>query len=494
MDDIVSYLLITFIFIILAMVMWWRMTSEKAAPNLPPGPPKLPIIGNLHLLIGKLPHYCFRDLAAEYGPVMQLQIGEIPTVIFSSAETAKHVLKTHDLILANRPRLHSLNSITYDFTDIAFAPYGDYLRYVKKVCRTELFSASRVRSLRPIREEEVSNLVGKVSSNAGRVVNLREMLFSTGLDIVSMAAFGEKSRHHDEFITLIPDIIDLISGWSLVDLFPSIKLLHAMNYVMKSKKLYKQADTILEKIIMKHRANNRSLSSDFLYQLLDLQDCGESEIPLTTDNIKAIMLDMFMGGIDTSVATIEWAMSEMLKNPIIMEKAQAEARNVFDSKGSVDEAGLEELNYLKSVIKETLRLHPAAPLMVPRESMERCEINGYEIPAKSRVLVNAWAIGRDPNYWTEAESFLPERFLGSKTEYSSDLEFIPFGGGRRMCPGIAFATHVVELELASLLYHFDWKLPQGQNPEDLDMTEVFKTVARRKHDLRLVPTIHTHSK
>jgi cytochrome P450 len=197
---------------------------------------------------------------------------------------------------------------------------------------------------------------------------------------------------------------------------------------------------------------------------------------------------LFTGGGETSSGTVLWAMSEMVKNPKVMEEAQAEVRRVFNKKGCVDETELHQLIYLKSVIKETLRLHPVAPLLLPRESRERCQISGYEIPAKTRVMVNAWAIGRDPRYWVEAENFKPERFVNSPIDFKgADFEYIPFGAGRRICPGIAFGIPNVELPLAELLYHFDWKLPNGMKSEELDMTESFGLTAGRKHDLCLIP-------
>jgi cytochrome P450 len=181
-------------------------------------------------------------------------------------------------------------------------------------------------------------------------------------------------------------------------------------------------------------------------------------------------------------------MSEMVKNPKVMEKAQSEVRRVFDKKGFVDETEFHQLIYLKSVIKETMRLHPSLPLLLPRESRERCKINGYEIPAKTRILVNAWAIGRNPRYWIEADSFKPERFVNSLIDFKgTNFEFIPFGAGRRMCPGMTFALPNVELPLAQLLYHFDWKLPNGMKNEELDMAESFGITVGRKHDLCLIP-------
>jgi cytochrome P450 len=198
--------------------------------------------------------------------------------------------------------------------------------------------------------------------------------------------------------------------------------------------------------------------------------------------------DMFTAGTETSSDVLLWAMSEMVKNPRVMYEAQAEVRRVYDIKGYVDNTELHQLKYLKSIIKETMRLHPPAPLLIPRESRERCQINGYEIPPKTRVVINAWAISRDQRNWVEAESFKPERFLNSTIDFKgTDFEFIPFGAGRRMCPGMAFALPNVELPLAMLLYHFDWKLPNGMKNEEIDMTETFGLTVGRKHDLCLIP-------
>ncbi|PON82278.1 Cytochrome P450, E-class, group I, partial [Trema orientale] len=177
-----------------------------------------------------------------------------------------------------------------------------------------------------------------------------------------------------------------------------------------------------------------------------------------------------------------------IRNPRIMKKAQDEVREVFSRKGSVDETGLSEMKYLKSVVKETFRLHPSFPLLLPRECLEKCEINGYEIPVKTRIIVNAWALGRDPRYWVEPESFIPERFLDSSTDFKGNhFEFVPFGAGKRLCAGLSFGLINVELPLAFLLYHFDWKLPIGMKPEDLDMTESFGATLKRKDVLHLIP-------
>ncbi|XVE50823.1 hypothetical protein DITRI_Ditri01bG0194500 [Diplodiscus trichospermus] len=284
------------------------------------------------------------------------------------------------------------------------------------------------------------------------------------------------------------------SGFTLVDLFPSLKLLQLLSGLRsKLERLHQKLDKILENVLNEHKASkemprsNEEELDDLLDGLLALQENGELEFPLTNDNIEAVLLDVFVAGSDTSFTTLEWAMSEMLKNSRVMQKAQAEVRKVFNRKGNVDVEGLHELDYLKLVTKETLRLRPPLPLLIPRECRKRCKINGYDIPVKSRMIINGWAIGWNTEYWSEAERFYPERFVNSSIDYrGSNFEFIPFGAGRRMCPGMVYGIANVELPLANLLYHFDLKLQDGT--KDLDMDEAFAAVVRRKSDLCLVPT------
>lgn len=199
---------------------------------------------------------------------------------------------------------------------------------------------------------------------------------------------------------------------------------------------------------------------------------------------------MAIAGSETASSVLVWAMAELMKNPRVMKRAQMEMRQTLKGKAEVTESDIRELDYLKLVIKETLRLHTPLPLLVPRECQETCEILGYVIPKKTRVAVNVWAIGRDPKFWEDAEEFKPERFEeGSSTtrvDYKgTNFELLPFGSGRRMCPGMSFGIANVELPLAQLLYHFDWRLPDGIKPESLDMTESFGITARKASDLYL---------
>ena len=196
---------------------------------------------------------------------------------------------------------------------------------------------------------------------------------------------------------------------------------------------------------------------------------------------------MFAAGTDTTFIVLDWAMTELILNPNVLEKVQAEVRSVLGERRVVLESDLPQLSYMKAVIKETFRLHPPAPVLVPRESIEHVRIDGYDIPAKTRVFVNAWAIGRDPETWEDPETYKPERFLDSPIDFrGQDFELIPFGAGRRICPAISFGIASVELALAQILHSFDWELPPGVSAKDLDMTEVFGITMHRKYGLEVL--------
>ncbi|KAJ9182760.1 hypothetical protein P3X46_006717 [Hevea brasiliensis] len=489
----VFFPLLLFIFIVQRT--WKKSKPNSSSPMLAPGPMKLPIIGSMHQLLGSLPHHRLRDLAKKYGPIMHLQLGQVSNIVISSPEAAKEVMKTHDITFAQRPFLPAASIFMYNFKDIAFAPYGDSWRQLRKICTMELLSTRRVQSFRSIREEEVSYLIRSISSSEGSPVNLSRMAFALSNTIIFRTAFGtlREQQNQDAFLPLVQKILEMLEGFSVADIFPSLAFLHRISGMRsKLQKVHQEADLILENIISEHRekkaGDSKGEEDDIVTVLLNLQDHGDLEFPLTTDSIKAVMLDLFLAGSETSSTAIEWAMSEMIKNSRVMEKAQAEVRQVFNEKEKIDETRFHELKYLKLVVKETLRLHPPAPLLLPRECREAVEISGYEIPINTKVIVNAWAIGRDPNCWIDAERFYPERFIDNSIDFKGkDFEFIPFGAGRRICPGIAYGMAVLELSLANLLYHFDWKLPNAMGPHHLDMSESYGVTARRKIGLCLIP-------
>ncbi|KAI9200669.1 hypothetical protein LWI28_011443 [Acer negundo] len=362
------------------------------------------------------------------------------------------------------------------------------------------FNKKRVQSFRSIREEETSKLISWIDSKAESVINLTEKIYALTHDVNSRAAFGKKCKEQESVTSCIKRATILAAGLDIAYLFPSIGLLQWISGIRPQlESLHRMADKILDSVISEHKEKARLQigkssevddDEDLVDILLKVQEHGDpdDEFHLTTQNIKAVIIDVFSAGGDSSATTIEWAMVELIKNPRLLKMAQAEVREFFNRKGIVDETSISEMKFLKQIIKETLRLHPTAPLLLPRESRESCVINGFDIPAKTKVVINGWAIGRDPEYWTDPDSFIPERFHDSPIDYNgTNFEYIPFGSGRRICPGMSFGLASIELPLASLLYHFDWKLPAGMEAEKLDMSEAINETLRRRDSLCLIP-------
>lgn len=201
------------------------------------------------------------------------------------------------------------------------------------------------------------------------------------------------------------------------------------------------------------------------------------------------MQDLLSASIDTAASTIEWILSELLKNPRIMKKVQKELEEVVGLERMVEESDLDKLAYLDMVVKEAFRLHSVAPLLLPHYAMEDCKINGYDIPKGSRIIINAYAIERDPNVWTDPEKFIPERFVGSDIDVRGQhFQLLPFGSGRRGCPGMQLGLIHVRLIVSQLVHCFDWNLPNDMLPEELDMTEEFALVLARLNHLIAIPT------
>ncbi|KDP30978.1 hypothetical protein JCGZ_11354 [Jatropha curcas] len=489
-------LLFASIFIVLIIHLFLSKNKHNKIKklNLPPGPKKLPIVGNLHQL-GNMPHISLYRLSRKYGPILFLQLGEIPTVVVSSAKLAKEALKTHDLVLSSRPQLYSAKYLFYGCTDIAFSPHGAYWRNIRKVCVLELLSAKRVQSFGYVREEEVARLVRRIGESYPQPTNLSKMIGLYANDVLCRAALGRDfsgggEYDRNDFEKMLNDYQDLLGGFSLGDYFPSMEFVHSLTG-MKSKLIntFRRFDRFFDSVIAEHSNSEGKTEEkkDLVDVLLDIQKNGSSssDLPITMDNVKAVILDMFAAGTDTTFIILDWAMTELMMNPRVMEKAQKEVRSIVGVRTVVQESDLHQLQYMKVVIKEVFRLHPPVPVLVPRESLEDVVIDGYDIPARTRIYINGWAIARDQEIWENPEIFEPERFMDSTIDYKGqDFEFIPFGAGRRICPGIAFGSAVVELALAQLLHSFDWELPAGVKATDIDNTEAFGISVHR--------TVHLH--
>ncbi|XP_019703678.2 cytochrome P450 71A1 [Elaeis guineensis] len=484
--------LVLLLFLPFLLLLSFKQSFSKKA-RLPPSPPKFPFIGNLHQL-GPLPHRSLQGLAEKHGPLMLLHLGQVPTLIVSSAEMAREIMRTHDHIFASRPPMKAAKILLCDGRDVGFAPYGECWRYAKKVCIIHLLSNKKVQSFRLAREEEVALMIRNISraSLTPDPLNVSEILHAFACDMLCRVVSGKSFREgrNKLFRELLKESSALLGEFRLEDYFPSLAWMDVfLGMSVRARRIAERWSGVLDEVIKEHadQVKDEKHEEDFVDVLLSLQKDPGADLALTKEDIKALLEDMFGAGIDTSYIVLEWAMVELVRNSQVMEKLQDEVRIIAAGKGLVREEDLGEVSYLKYVIKEVLRLHPPAPLLLPRETMDDCRIEGYEIPRKTRVIVNGWAIGRDPKFWEAPEEFRPERFMDNKIDFKgNDFQFIPFGSGRRMCPGMNFAISTVELALANLMHCFDWELPHGIRREDLDMTEALGITTPRKQRLHLV--------
>ena len=271
-----------------------RWSFNNSTTKLPPGPWKLPLIGNIHQIMStSLLHHRFKTLADKYGPLMHLKLGEVPCIIVSSPEIAKEILKTHDITFCDRPNLLLSTIWSYNATDIVFSTYGEHWRQVRKICVIELLSAKRVQSFRSIRDDEVTNLVKSITASEGSVVNLSHKILSMTYGILTRAAYGKRNRHQDVFISALEKVKVLLGGFDISDLYPSIKMLQWMSgEKTKMQKLHRELDMIMQDIIDDHRSIDKEASKD--EDLVDVllkiqQENYHSEHPLTDDNMKSII-------------------------------------------------------------------------------------------------------------------------------------------------------------------------------------------------------------
>jgi len=485
-----------------------KMRPQQADDRLPPSPPALPVLGHLHL-VGSLPHVSLRNLARKHGhDLMLLRLGAMPVVIVSSPAAAQAMLRTHDHVFASRPHSLVAEIVLYGPSDVGFAPHGEYWRQARKLVTTHLLTVKKVQSLRHAREEEVSTVMAKIgeAAGAGAAVDVGDLLGSFTNDLACRGVMGKTSSRNEGlrklFRQLVVDTSPLLGGFHVEEFFPFLARFGVLSRVVraKSERLRRRWDELLDRLIDNHESKHEAMAAasdpkeeddDFIHVLLSIRQ----EYGLTREHTKAILLDVFFGGIDTAATVLENTVIELMKEPRVMKKLQAEVRSIVP-KGQeiVGEADLNGMAYLRAVIKESLRLRNVTPLLAPHFSMASCSVDGVVVPAGVRVLINVWAIGRDPRFWEDAEEFVPERFLngGSAADVGfkgNDFQFLPFSAGRRQCPGMNFGIAAMEVMLANLVHRFDWEMPAGKETRDIDMSEEFGLVMHRKEKLLLVPKL-----
>ncbi|KAL4559754.1 hypothetical protein LXL04_031899 [Taraxacum kok-saghyz] len=436
----------------------------KTSKNLPPSPPRLPIIGNFHQL-GSLYHQFLQSLALRHGPLMLIHLGNVPTLVVSSAEAAREIKKTHDIIFASRPELKLIKKLLYDGKTVSGSTYGDHWRQLKSIM---------------------------VLQEGNKSVNLSDLFVSYTNKVTWQVVLGRKYGEGEDgkkVKQLFKDFLLMLGSFSIADYIPYLAWVDRVSgFDRKVERIKTEIDEFVEGVLDKHKMKPKHAieHESFVDILLNLQKEDAAGV-LDKTNIKALLLDAYSAGTDTTATVLEWVMAELLKNPVVMKKAQAEVREILVGKDGITEEDIEKMTYLKAVIKETLRLHPPLPMLVPSVASKDVKVMGYDIPEGTSVMTNAWAIGRDPKHWDNPEEFRPERFLGSNIDFKGhDFELIPFGAGRRICPGITLAMTTNENLLATLINKFDWKLANEEKEEELDMSESPGVVIRKRVPLLVV--------
>lgn len=443
--------------------------TKKQNYNLPPGPSRFTIMLNVFEL-GKKPQYSLAKFSKIHGPIMHLKLGQISTIVISSAEVAQEVLQTHDILFSNRTIPQAVAVLDHDYFSLPFMPVCDLWRDLRKICKNQLFSSQTLDASHALRCKKLQELLCDIekSSLIGEAVDVGRAAFKTSLNFLSNTFFSmdfvNSAGETDEYKGIVENLVRAIGTPNLVDFFPVFKMIDpqgirgiSATYV---EKLLQIIDSYIGKRLKLREEKDYVTNNDMLDNLLNIsQENGQK---MDNTKIKHLFLDLFVAGTDTTSYTIERAMAELIHNPHAMSKLKEELQQIIGIGNTIEESDITRLPYLQAVVKETLRLHPSAPLLLPRKAKIDVTIQGYTIPQGAQVLINKWAMGRNPKIWDNPTLFSPERFLGSEINFKGhDFQLTPFGSGRRICPGMPLAIRMLHTMLGSLINFFDWKLENG---------------------------------
>ncbi|KAG0451884.1 hypothetical protein HPP92_026252 [Vanilla planifolia] len=494
MDPALLFVILTVFCSTLFLTAIKRWSSHRLP--LPPGPKGLPLLGYLTQL-GPLPHQTFHRLSEKYGPLLHVRLGVVPVVVPCTATVAEKLLR-NDIKFINRPKNSSAEHVAYNYQDIGFLPYGPKWRMQRRLCSLHLFSSKALDDFQHSRQSELARLVYSMAEQSGKgskaTVDVGKELAECVGNALSLLLVGrrvfEEGPEVEEFRNMVMELMTLTGSFCIADFLPGIGWLDPQGLISRMKKLNQKFDKFLGMFIAEHRAeltserpkgaveDGKPCNRDLLSVMLELQENADGEGDKLTDiDIKALLLSMFSAGSDSNSILAEWALAELIRVPDVLSRAQAELDSVVGRDRLVSESDLPNLPLLQAIIKETLRLHPPAPISIPRMAVEDCEVDGYLIPKGATLLLNIWAIGRDPVAWPDTPlAFRPDRFLPGGRHEGVDLKgshfgLLPFGTGRRMCVGMNLGLRLLGMLTATLVHSFDWYLPEGERIEDLDMEE-----------------------
>ncbi|KAJ7944834.1 Cytochrome P450 [Quillaja saponaria] len=486
MDSYV-FLLVSSLFIFLLCNHIINLVTKKR--KLPPGPTGFPIIGNL-LALGDRPHESLTNLAKTHGPLMTVYLGFNTTIVASSAEIAREILQTNDQAFLGRPLPYSVTGETnYELSIAWLSGNANKWKILRKLCSSQIFTTQKLDALQGLRLQMTEVMVKRVmeASKAGEAINIGKLVFGTVLNLLSNTLFtmdisDMKSNYVEELKELVWKIMELAAKPNLCDYFPFLKPFDLQHIRRDAKVSHDGLQTLLNKVVERRMERRESLGA---------AKCGD---------VLDVLLDhsqQYLGheGIIVLLTVVELR-DDCPTNPFMKTWTGLihwRNRHYYHNNGMGNEKDILSLPYLQSVLKETMRLHTTAPFLLPHRAEKDVQVCGYTIRKHSQVFVNAWAIARDQMYWDKPTEFIPERFMGSfQVDFrGTNFSFIPFGSGRRICPGMSLAVRMLSLTLASLIHHFDWKLPDGMAPQDLDMGDKFGITLQKAIPLVAIPLATT---
>ncbi|KAH6835354.1 hypothetical protein C2S53_006098 [Perilla frutescens var. hirtella] len=482
----------------MAVVLAWlgpRKGTGKAK-KLPPGPYQFPIVGNL-FQIGERPHHSFAELAKEHGPLMSIRLGSVLNAVVTSPQLSKDVLTLpgfNGRHAGQAVHVHDVPKMSMSFLPVA----SDKWKFMRKISREQIFANHSLDSSQVVRHENLQHLIDYIGKccDGGRPVNIREAAFTITVNLMSATLFSTRvadfeSESTGQFKEILEGVSDVVGEPNFADFFPILERFDPQTVKRRSGKLIQRLLRLMKAQVDQRvefrRANpNAPKKNDFLETLLDIS-LGDEE-QMTFQEIEHALFELYLGGTVSSASTIEWVMTELLRQKdIVLSKATSEVRKVLGGKKLIQDSDITtRLPYLQAVINETFRLHPPAPLLFPRSAEEDMELGGYLIPKDTRMILNVWAMGRDPSVWANAESFEPDRFLDANIDYKGlHFNLIPFGSGKRICPGLPLAHRVIHEATAALIGNFDWEFAAGEKHRNHE--HFTGLTLRRQAPLKAIP-------
>lgn len=422
---------------------------------------------------------------------------------------ANEIFKTHDHNFAYKPKSPFGDSILFGTSSFFHAPYGDYWRFMKKLCRTELLGARQLERSRGVRREELVRFLRKAFEKAKKkeVLDLSKEIMTLTNNITYRMVMSASSSGQDndveKCVGLVRESFQLVAKMTLANLLGPLRKVGVFFFREQLLDVPRRFDELLERIMEEHEERARRdggeiENKDLMDIVLEAYHDKDAEVKISRNQMKSFFLDLFFGGSSTTAHSMQWLMAEMINHPEVFKKLREEMDSVVGRDRLVEDSDIPSLHYLQAVVKETLRLHPPAPI-ITRLSREDCKFGGFDVPRGTLAVVNAHSVMRDPEVWDKPDEFYPERFLlaipkeeaDEKTgRKGQDLNFWSFGGGRRRCPGVNLAFSLINATVAAMVQCFDWKLDGAEYMARVNMEATPGVTMSLAHPLLCLPVVH----